>query len=61
MGRLQRSPVLLTSSLKDGLYRVEYKGVVGGFVIKDGVVTNCADVFVTNFKYFETIAKRIGD
>lgn len=61
MSRLQRSPVPLISSLEDGLYRVEYKGAVGGFVVKDGIVTQCADVFIANFNYFQTIAKRIGD
>lgn len=61
MTRLKRSPAPLTSKLKDGLYRVSYKGVTGGFVVKDGIVTNCAHVFVNNFEYFETIAVRLGD
>lgn len=61
MNRLQRSPAPLTSSLKDGLYHVQYKGVTGGFVVHKGIVTHCADVFVGNFRYFESIAVRLGD
>ena len=46
--------------MKDGLYRVVYKGICAGFVVKDGEVVDCAPVLRKNIRFWKTIAKWIG-
>lgn len=47
--------------MKDGLYRVETKHFVAGFVIKQGKVSNCAPILKRRFEYYKTIAVHLGD
>lgn len=43
----------------DGLYRVETKYFVAGFVVKGGSIIQCAPILRKNITYWKTIAKLI--
>jgi len=45
--------------MKDGLYRVEYKGICAGFVVHHGRVTRCAPVLRRRMAFWKTIAERV--
>lgn len=45
--------------MKDGLYRVEYKGICAGFAVKGGKVIACAPVLRRRMAYWKTIAERV--
>lgn len=45
--------------MKDGLYRVTYKGICAGFVIKNNKVVKCAPILRKKLSFWKTIAKRI--
>ena len=47
-------------NMKSGLYRVIYKGICAGFIIKDGRLIECAPILRKRFDFWKTIAKRIG-
>lgn len=47
--------------MNDGLYRVETKYFVAGFVIKNGKVVQCAPILRKKIKYWITIAQYIGE
>lgn len=49
------------SDRRDGVYRVEYKGITAGFVVKDGKVVACAPILRKKFKWWWTIAVRIDE
>lgn len=42
---------------KDGLYVVQTSYLVACFVVKDGVVTECAPILRKKLAYWQTIAK----
>lgn len=43
--------------MKDGLYRVETKYFVAGFVLRDGEVTHCAPILYKKFNIWLEIAE----
>lgn len=47
--------------MRDGLYRVTRDGICAGFVLKDGVVVECAPVLRKNIKFWKTIAMWVGE
>lgn len=47
--------------MKDGLYRVETSYFVAGFVVENGMITQCAPILWKKISYWVTIAKRMGD
>jgi hypothetical protein len=47
--------------MRDGLYQVDRYGISAGFVIKNGVVTQCAPILRKKLAYWMTIAIRICD
>jgi hypothetical protein len=44
--------------MKDGLYRVVYKGICAGFVVEDGKITRLAPILRRKINFWKTIAKR---
>jgi len=46
--------------MEDGVYRVETKHFVAGFVIKDGKVVQCAPILRKKLEYWKTVAKRVA-
>lgn len=42
--------------MKDGLYRVDWKGICAGFVVERGLVTRCAPILRRKIDFFKTIA-----
>jgi len=47
--------------MRDGLYRVSTKYLCAGFVVRGGVVCECAPILRKKISYWMTIAKRIGE
>ena len=45
--------------MRDGLYRVEYKGICAGFVVVGGKVIACAPVLRKRMAFWKTIAERV--
>jgi hypothetical protein len=45
---------------KDGLYRIEFSRVCGGFVVEGGEVVQIAPIFVAKFWWWRGLAKWIG-
>ncbi len=43
--------------MKDGLYRVSNSYLCAGFVIKNGVVCQCAPILRKRLGYWRTVAK----
>lgn len=50
----------LKTELPDGLYQVQYKGICAGFVVESGIVISYAPILYMKFRFWESIAKRIG-
>jgi len=48
-----------TNKLRDGLYRVTYKNICAGFVIKDGRLQECAPILRKNIDKWVSISKEI--
>ena len=46
---------------RDGLYRVKYKGICAGFVLKEGQVVSIAPVLRHKISFWRTIAEWIGE
>ena len=46
--------------MEDGIYRVVYKGICAGFVIKDERIIRIAPVLRRKIDFWKTIAKRIN-
>jgi len=46
--------------MPDGLYRVCWRDVCAGFVIRQGTVAECAPVLRKRIAYWLTIAERVG-
>lgn len=46
--------------MKDGLYRVIYKGICAGFVVENGRITVCAPILRKRIDFWKRIAKRCG-
>ena len=44
----------------DGLYRVETKHFVAGFVVQKGKITQCAPILRKKLEYWKTVAKRVA-
>ena len=47
--------------MEDGLYRVTTPYLCAGFTIKDGQFEHCAPILVKRWRYWITVAVRIGD
>lgn len=47
--------------MKDGLYRVKTSYLCAGFVIRDGLVAECAPILRRKIVYWKTIAVWIGE
>ena len=47
--------------LVDGLYQVVYKGICAGFVLKDGVVLECAPILRKRMDFWMSIAFKVSD
>lgn len=45
--------------MKDGLYRVTYKGICAGFVVENGKITECAPILRRKIDFWKTIAKKV--
>lgn len=42
--------------MRDGLWRVDYKGICAGFVVKNGVIVRYAPVLRNRLAWWQTIA-----
>jgi len=42
--------------MKDGLYQVTTHYLCAGFIIKDGIITECAPILRKKIEYWKTIA-----
>jgi hypothetical protein len=47
--------------VKDGLYRVCYKRIYAGFVIKDRKIIQCAPILWKKIEYWKTIVVWISE
>ncbi len=47
--------------MKDGLYRVEYKGICAGFTIENGKVKEYAPILKSKIEFWKTIAKKVNN
>ena len=54
--RSQRNCTDSAAAMKDGLYRVDWKGICAGFVVERGLVTRCAPILRRKIDFFKTIA-----
>lgn len=45
--------------MDDGLYRVLYKGICAGFVVKRGRIVKCAPILRRKMAFWKTIATKI--
>lgn len=50
----------MITSLPDGLYVVDYRGIFAAFVVEDSRVTRCAPILKKRIKYWVTVAHRIA-
>lgn len=46
--------------MKDGIYRVNYKGICAGFVIRGQKVVLCAPILAKRLAWWFTIADYLG-
>ncbi len=58
LGYLDRA--LERALVRDGLYRIEYKGICAGFVLHKGRVVRAAPVLRRSIAFWRTIAVRVG-
>jgi len=47
--------------LIDGLYQVVYKGICAGFVVRGGVVAECAPVLRARIEWWVRVAERCSE
>ena len=47
--------------MKDGLYRVNYRGICAGFVVEGGKVTRCAPILRKRLLTWGRYAKWVSD
>ncbi len=47
--------------MKDGLYQVTTSYLCAGFIVKNGMVVECAPILRKKMSYWKTIAKWIND
>ena len=55
--RLWRNITLRLSVMDDGLYRINYKGICAGFVVKGGRVIQCAPILKKRINFWRTYAQ----
>jgi hypothetical protein len=51
---------VIETTLSDGLYRVTMAWFCAGFVVRDGLVRECAPILRQRLAHWLTVAERIG-
>lgn len=51
----------MRTQLPNGLYQVTTKYLCAGFVVREGVVVDCAPILRKKLAYWVTVAKRISE